>query len=348
MWGMRWASRTTRSTAWAALACTVLVAPTSLAQDAKARAAAKKLEKEGIAAADSGDCANAVKKLDKAAEALTLSHTVQLKAAKCAEKNGRLIDAAGRYETIAKTPTTNKAEQGAQEEARKASKALEERIPTVVVELQGVDALSKVTLTLDGEPFPRTKVGVRHPIDPGDHTLEGTLERAGEEPIQTRQPFFVNERESVPLPFRFVRAAPKSATPTAPDGASGGATPSEDYWAMMKHKRGTQRTIGWIVVGTGGAAIVAGGVTTGIALGVKGGLDDKCPEQRCPPDAHGDLDTYETLKTVTTLLFIGGAVGMGVGVALIATSPGERTLGSPAPRVTPYVGLGSAGVTGNF
>ena len=141
----------------------------------------------------------------------------------------------GAASAIAKTPTTNKAEQGAQEEARKASKALEERIPTVVVELQGVDALSKVTLTLDGEPFPRTKVGVRHPIDPGDHTLEGTLERAGEEPIQTRQPFFVNERESVPLPFRFVREP--EPDPERRPGAGPGPLPT--FVVIGAQKAGT-------------------------------------------------------------------------------------------------------------
>jgi len=156
------------------------------------------------------------------------------------------------------------------------------------------------------------------------------------------------------VPLRFGARGGKKKQDLGGAAGSGG---SEDYWAILKRGNSAQRTIGWVVVGVGGVVFLSGGVTTLVALGVKSSLDEQCTaERQCPPAAHGDVDTYDTLQTLTTVLFIGGAAGVATGIALLATAPGHRTLGSTArpprtavrPSVTPWIGLGAAGVRGSF
>ena len=82
-----------------------------------------------------------------------------------------------------------------------------------------------------------------------------------------------------------------------------------------------------------------------LASGKKNDLDANCnAEKRCPPDQESTLDTAKTFSTVSTIGFIVGGVGIATGTVLLFTSSGSSKSGS----VSPYVGLGNAGVTGTF
>jgi hypothetical protein len=346
-----------------ALGCMAVAAP-AWGQDAKAKAEAKKVEKEADAAFDKGEYAEALAKYERVSELTPLRLPVKLRAARCVEKLGRLLEAQKRYDDIAtapEAPGSTRADADAQEAAKNARGALQQRIPRAIVRFDGVgDPLQRVDMVLDGEPFPQTKVGTPHQVDPGEHTIEGSLQRGKAlEREKASARFNAKEGETVEVPLRFGSKAKGKGYAEGDVSTPPPSGESSDYWAILKKGKSAQRTVGWVVVGVGGVVFLGGGATTLVALGVKSSLDDQCPERRCPPSAHGEVDTYDTLQTLTTVFYLGGAAGVATGIALLATSPRERTLGARAPaapvsaaaegvRVSPWVGLGSAGMRGSF
>jgi len=344
---------------WAVLvACGLLtVAAPAGAQDAKTRAEAKEVEKEAQTLYDKGEYAEALAKYERLDDLIPLKPAQKVRSARCVEKLGRLLEAQDRYTAIAEddTATSNRADLDAREAAKNALGALQRRIPKVIIQIEGADRLQKVDLELDGEPLQQSKVGTPLQLDPGEHTIKGSLQRGKELDRETASARFdAKENTTLDVPLSFAAGAKKKQDL---GGTSGGGA-SQDYWAILKRKSSTQRTLGWVVVGVGGAVFLAGGATTLIALGVKSSLDDQCtPERQCPPAAHSDVDSYDTLQTVTTVLFVGGAIGVGTGIALLMTAPDSRAAGSlgrptlrasARPSITPWIGLGGAGVRGSF
>ena len=92
----------------------------------------------------------------------------------------------------------------------------------------------------------------------------------------------------------------------------------------------------------GGAALIAGFVLGGVALGEKGssGCVDAADGERrvCPPGGVDSIETAEGLATAGQWVGIAGAVITGVGITLVLTAPdgGESELekrASAPPRV---------------
>lgn len=83
----------------------------------------------------------------------------------------------------------------------------------------------------------------------------------------------------------------------------------------------------WILVGVGGAALVAGAVTGALALGAVGDIEDACPNDTCPAgyDLEGERDGARTLVTATDFLLLGGAlVALGGAAWLLFGGGGEQ------------------------
>lgn len=109
------------------------------------------------------------------------------------------------------------------------------------------------------------------------------------------------------------------------------------------------RTTGYIVGGVGVAALIGGGVTTIMGLGLSSDMDDRCPDGRCEyfdadqkKDFEDDKQQMETLGTMTTALYIGGGVLAATGVTLWILG-GKNSDERVALQVTPSVGLGLSG-----
>jgi hypothetical protein len=79
--------------------------------------------------------------------------------------------------------------------------------------------------------------------------------------------------------------------------------------------------LGWVALAAGGAGLVVGGVSGGLALSKRSDLKSACPNKRCAPDLHGDVDSYETLRVVSSMGFIGGAVLAAAGITLLIVAP---------------------------
>lgn len=112
----------------------------------------------------------------------------------------------------------------------------------------------------------------------------------------------------------------------------------------------------WIVLGGGGAVLIAGGVLLGVGLSRAGSAEDECadPEARtgCPQSAIDDGEAGELMSQVGQGLLYGGA-GI-VALALVLEFAVNQPDTEPPPRraawVTPVVGKDIAGVvvTGTF
>jgi hypothetical protein len=94
------------------------------------------------------------------------------------------------------------------------------------------------------------------------------------------------------------------------------------------------------------------GITTGVVLGLvaaskQSDLSENCADKECLPPSHPVLDEYRAFGAASTVGFIAGGVGLGLGIVLLATAPSAPKQ-ETATRIVPYIGLGSAGAVGRF
>jgi hypothetical protein len=83
----------------------------------------------------------------------------------------------------------------------------------------------------------------------------------------------------------------------------------------------TQRTIAYVVGGLGLVGVVVGAVTGGLALGEGSTVADACVDSVCSAEGKDAADAGQTLADISTVTFIVGAVGIGVGATLWLTAP---------------------------
>lgn len=113
--------------------------------------------------------------------------------------------------------------------------------------------------------------------------------------------------------------------------------------------RSPRRAIGIAAVSVGAAGLVAGGVAGVLAIRAHDELSGTCAKGLCPDGDTAKIDAYHTLGLVSTVsLIAGGALAVG-GAIVWWTAPSAHAQPSRgALHVTPYVGIGNAGVRGTF
>ncbi|HYO97250.1 MAG TPA: hypothetical protein VER33_22220 [Polyangiaceae bacterium] len=223
-------------------------------------------------------------------------------------------------------------QQQAQKEADAESDRLLALIPKLTVQVDGANA-SEVSLTLDGSASQSALLGTARLVDPGPHEI---VARRGTETV--KEAFVVAERDHKLLTLRFAarlpigRGAAQLANASSADSTDG-ASASAPY-----------RTWGWVSAGVGGAGLTLGIVTGGLVAAKYGDLDDRCPDRVCAPEERAEVDSYGTLRTVSSVSFIAGGVIAAAGVTLLLTSRARAT----EPHVALWVSPIGAGLRGGF
>lgn len=193
---------------------------------------------------------------------------------------------------------------------------------------------SGVELLVNGESVGTKLVGTPLERDPGTYRIRARAEDAA--PVE--QVVNLNAGDNPHVTLRLTRKPKPKAIVDTDTGAG-------------------RRTLGWILTGVGGAALVGGGVTFLIRNGAKSDLDDQCPShQDCNDSLRDTVDRGKLMSTLTTILLPVGVVGVGAGLTLVLTAPkssssSEKASAKSTPprreiRVMP--GLGSLAVTGRF
>ncbi|HEY5957106.1 MAG TPA: hypothetical protein VIV60_11155 [Polyangiaceae bacterium] len=312
-----------------------------------ARGAARRLGTEGLAAYDQGDFDVALDKLERAYAVMKIP-SVGLWSARAMVKKGRLVQASERYLEISRIAVepSDKMQSRAQTDAVRERNELLPRVPQLTILAPGIDVETS-EVTLDGERIAPALLGVPSPVNPGEHRL--LLKFNGEE---TWELVSLREAESRQVTLR-LPGDPNAAPAPLPDNtfshlqldtaSSAQHSPQSGQRSQAGH---TQRTIGWIAVAVGGAAVAAGAVSGLLAIHRKSELDDSgCRGGHCYGDQSSDLNGYRTMRNVSTVGFIVGGVGIVTGTALVLSAPQQtKTYGS----VTGYLGIGSLGLAGSF
>jgi hypothetical protein len=206
-------------------------------------------------------------------------------------------------------------------------------MPSIIFQVKdaaGNDAAG-VQITVDGQPV-AGGTGTPIDLDPGEHTFSfeaAGLKKSGKRFVLVEG---VKQRSEVVSMARAetVQIATTASPPTGEVPARSGRPP----------------TLAWVAFGVGGAGLVLG-VTAGLVAGGKHStLAGECDNNAdtCAPQHAGDLDSFHTWRTVSTVGYVVGALGVAGGAVLWLTAPRART----ATATGVWLGPASAGVAGRF
>jgi hypothetical protein len=212
--------------------------------------------------------------------------------------------------------------------------ALLPRIPSVFVNVVGP---SQVRVTIDDKPIPSALVGEKSAVNPGHHRVAASLGDA----VQSRE-VDLKEGETARVDFKFEGAAPGAAAAGSP-GAGEGPPSSADRGAGSS-SGSTQRALGIVGFAIGGAGLAVGGIFGLTAINKKKDLEKTCGSSLdCPPGSHDDANSYNRMRTISTIGFVVGGIGVAAGATLFLTAPRHD-----GAQIGAYIGPTGAGMAGKF
>ncbi|MSP23606.1 MAG: hypothetical protein EXR75_00270 [Myxococcales bacterium] len=293
------------------------------AEDAGAR-----LANEGLAHFEKGEfkeAANAFRRADEQRH----SPVISLFRARSLAQVGQLVEALHLYAvTAAETPTPDASDAVRQAvlDAKSEHAALVVRVPQIRLKL----GPRVVDVTIDGVAIAEPSATVF--LDAGKHEAAGMQDGAR---FSKRFAAVVGEPAVVELGI--------------PDGA--------DVASTKNAEAGGSWLGPGIVLGLGGATVIASVATTVVLAGKAKDLDAACPDTRCPQSESDALASAATLGDVTTALWIIGGVTTAAGLTwgLVLGSGSSDSHASPATDEAPaawrpsiQVGLGGVKLSARF
>lgn len=277
------------------------------AQSLADRETARSLMDEGDKKRDAGDLKGALKSYE-AADAIMRVPTTGLEVARAQIALGMLLEGRETLGVVIRSPA-KPGEPAPFVAARKAAEALDAelsgRIPSIQVVVANAASGSTPAISVDGEAIPPAASSAPRKVNPGAHVV---VVRAGG--VERRAELTIAESESKTVTLDLADAAePAGPAPAAPAPRTS-ATPKVMMLAGF----------GIAVVGVG-----VGAVTGLMSLSKTNDLKDACPNDRCPADKQSEIDDTRTLGDVSTIAFIVGGVGAGVGVAGLLLSGSAKS-----------------------
>lgn len=341
-----------------AVSCLLALAhasPASAVTDEE-RAGARAAANAGADAFDAGRWSDAIQYFQKA-ESLVHAPPHLLFMARASEKLGHLVAAREEYLKITREQLAAGAPQAfrdAQSAARSELAALEPRVPRVSVVVQGAGDLP-VRVAMNGKDVAPALVGVPRPLDPGNYEFQAFAQ--GAQSAVSHLSLQEGAKETVVLTLQA-----GSAPQPEPAAAAVVATPPSDRAAAQD--TGTQahggssglRLASYASLGVGAVGL---GLGTVFALKAKSKRDEangicdltgsfSCPEDRRDEVEQLDADA-DSAKTLATVGFIAGGVGIAAGATLFfLSSSGGSEVEAAGVAVTPWVGFRSVGLNGRF
>jgi hypothetical protein len=302
---------------------------------------ARTLYQQGRQLREQGNVAAAMDKF-KAAHALAGTPVTGIHLAQSQADLGLLVEARETCLSILRMqvkPDETERSVEARRDAAKLAELLEPRIPSLVVRVDGVNQGVTPTVTIDGQAMPAAALGMVRKVNPGRHEVRV----AASGYLEAMEQLSLAEGESRELALTLRPAPPGSEQPAAVVPPPGAMAPRPPPRNERKEGMSPFAVAGFVVAGSGAAVGTLSGL---LAMQQASELEDKCTGNECPPDAHGDLDNGRMFGTVSTVAFGVAAVGLTVGIVALLAQDDEPE--APPPRVSPWVGLGSAGVGGVF
>ena len=327
----------------------LLCAPSVFAQeqpiDDSTRNAARSLASQGKDAFDSKDYARAADLLRRA-YALVPAPTIALYEGQSLTQLRRLVEAEEAFMRAMRTPIdAHSPEQfrKAKHDAEQELSALRPRIPKVTIVVTGPGAgAPNLGVALDGKAVNSAVIGVEMPIDPGDHVL--TTGAGGERQEVT---FSIAEAQRKRVEIEAL-APTDTAAPVAPPPASPAAPAPPPEPPPPKPAASWQKPAAFVVGGIGVAGLATGTVTGLMAGSRHGTAEEECPNRVCTEGSvgAGALESFRSLRTISTIGYVVGGVGLAGGAALLLLAPSQPA--ASAYKVRVFIGTGGAGLRGAF
>lgn len=303
-----------RSRAWVWLPSLLFLAAVLVSAGARAEpteadiATARELTEQAFTAYDANDYVKAEDLFERASQ-LYPAPTIYLGLARTRVKLGKYVKARENYNSIIKKNLAGDASDAfveAQEAARAEITEIEPKIAWVTIDVGGVEP-AEVAITLDGEQLPTAALGVKRPVDPGSHVVRA----AGENIEPYEKSFQIAEGQTQNIPLSLI-AKPKATPAPIPKPADAPAPITGGSPLPV---------VGFVLLGVGGAALIAGAIAGGVAVGQHSELSDNCVDNRCEPDQYDTLDGFGVTSTVSTVALIAGGVLAATGLTLVLVAP---------------------------
>ncbi|MFO0675949.1 MAG: hypothetical protein U0169_05410 [Polyangiaceae bacterium] len=249
----------------------------------------------------------------------------------CHELEGKTATARAEFDQGA-TWAANKGQREREAFAREHLATLERKLSYVAFEVKAREDVERITL--DGELLPPAKWGPPVVLDPGTHVLvvTGVGKQAREYKVDvasgpSSEQFLVRELES--------------------EARSGDFGPA---WTTPKVPGATERRIGVVLAVTGLAAVVGGGVTGALTLGMRDEAKSHCVVNAC--DARGlEIQSgARGMATASTILFgVGGAAAVGGALVWLLAPPADSGRPTtPRAAIVPTTGGAAFSLSGRF
>jgi hypothetical protein len=324
------------------------------AQSNEDRATARTLGQDGQKALDAKDYKTAEDDFRRA-DSLVHAPTLSLGLARALAAEGKYVDAQETYKRIIREGVAPGAPAVFQKAFADAQAEVGSVTPhvggvTITVKATGGGPVANVQVTVDGAAVNAAALGVKRPTDPGSHTVHASAQ--GFKPADLTVTVPDGGSADAPLTLdvdpNAAAAPPAAATPPPAAGASPApASPDQPPASASNSGPGPWP---WVAFGVGGAGLIVGAITGGIALGDHSSLASACGGGTCPSSQSSNLSSYHTMGLVSTVGFVVAGVGAAAGVVLLLVSP--KSSAAPATgngvHVEPVVGLGTLGAVGTF
>jgi len=320
--------------------------PAAAQQDDPAmRSAGRKLALDGIALFQQGKAVEASAKLEKAFQLLAVP-SVALWSARALEKRGLLVEASERYMEAGRM-SGFKGDQDVQLQAQKdAARELEgltPRIPSLVIAVSSARPEKPVVL-LDGKPVPAALLGEEQPVNPGPHQVDVSL---GERKVSRRISLAEAEKKTESIALDADTPSSEAAS-TSPVSIAGDSSTPGDTGGTSSPKR----TVAYVALAAGGAGLVLGGVTGVLALSKRGSLEDSpscnAGENVCLPSQRSEVESLDTLRTLSSVGLIAGGVLATTGVVLLLTSKPASSAHATRPLLALRLAPQGLSLSGTF
>jgi len=334
-----------------ALLCLLRGSPAAAASDEE-KAGARAAATQGQTAYENKQWAEALDLFTRA-ESLVHSPVHLLYKARALVQLGQLVKAREAYLSITRdeSPSSSPAVLKAREEAAREQASLEPRLASLTVKVTGVGA-ADASVVMDGTKVPSALVGVAHPADPGTHTLQAT----GTGAASDSQSITLKEGGAATVTLQLV-PTPGAAPALPPPGSQPAATAATTSAALDTNQASSGnglRTASYVAFGAGAAGIVVGTVF-GLKAKSKYNDGNALCEGRDPCElSQADAARREQLgkdgdsaKTISIIGFVAGGVGVAAGTTLFILS-GKKEREAARAGIHPWIGLGSAGLSGRF
>jgi len=335
---------------------TTFTAPRAAAQTDEDRAGARAVATQAFEAEEAGKCDEAVA-LFRRAEAIVHAPPHLLHIARCEVKLGRLVSAREDYLKVMREElpsTAPRAFVDAQGVAQQELAALESRIPTLKVLVEGGegDEQSERIVLLDGAPMPLAFVGVERPIDPGRHELRAREDGYASEPVVVT----IAEGAHVSAQLVLRPSGPKKARTTTHPGSGDRNASGDGGPETPAEQRGGSKVGAFVGWGVGAAGLIFGTTMMLVNRDKRADADALCPAGNCPVSRKPEVESLDSdAGSAATLSWIGygvGVAGLGVGTVLYFMAEKSKAPGGESAQaraaVIPWVGVGGAGLRGRF